>query len=278
MKNLKDIVLERLVLSKTNNRDDFNIINKLLDGRSLDLERLFSGKNKNVNKTYSNGTIWFLDNKKPGESFELICSDKYGNTSDVGTIRNNDEVYDFLSSRLKNSTGKEFIDILIDYLRDHFVQENINERLVLSKNKKYLTEKDLLKTKVGSKLDTFSIQNADDDTIYLEYYSLVLNSKDVAYLEDWQDTGAFGEHWQILIIPDELFDSLNLEEDTKNGGFIVPENIKTHIIDIFEFDEDENIDIMSVSIWYSLRNDEKYYEANNPTYPSFIKEIHDNLL
>ena len=50
------------------------------------------------------------------------------------------------------------------------------------------------------------------------------------------------------------------------------------LADIFEFDEDENIDIMSVSIWYSLRNDEKYYEANNPTYPSFIKEIHDNLL
>ena len=32
MKNLKDIVLERLVLSKTNNRDDFNIINKLDTG------------------------------------------------------------------------------------------------------------------------------------------------------------------------------------------------------------------------------------------------------
>lgn len=277
MKNLKDIVLERLVLSKSNNRDDFNIINKLLDGRSLDLERLFSGNNKNVNKTHSNGTVWFLNNKKPGELFELVCSDKYGNTSDVGTIRNNDELYDFLSTRLKNSMEKEFIDILIKYLQDHFVQENINERLILNKTKQYLSYKDLLKTKVGDKLGTYCYRNEDNWMVYLYYYSLTLNGKDVAYLEDWSDGDEFGERWQIIIIPDELFDSLNLEEDTRNGGFIVPENIKNHIINIFEFDENENIDIMSVSIWYSLRNDEKYYGNKNSAYYSFINKIYDNL-
>ena len=157
------------------------------------------------------------------------------------------------------------------------LKDIVLERLVLSKSKKYLTVEDLLKTKIGDKLGTFIIQNTDDEEIYLEYYSLVLNGKDVAFLEDWQDTSAFGERWQIIIIPDELFDSLNLKEDNNNGGFIVPENIKKHIIDIFEFDGDENIDIMSTSIWYSLRNDEKYYNANNPTYPAFIKKIHDSL-
>lgn len=156
------------------------------------------------------------------------------------------------------------------------LKDIVLERLILSKNKKYLTEEALLQTKKGNNLGKFSIKNEDGDTVYLEYYSLVLNSKAVAFLEDWSDT-VFGERWQIIIIPDALFDSLNLEEDVKNSGFIVPKNIKNHIIDIFEFDEEENIDIMSVSIWYSLRNDETYCGSNNQLYASFVEKIHDNL-
>lgn len=136
MKSIAQYIVERLILRKNNNRDDFNVISKILDGRSLDLERIFSGKNKNVNKTRANDTIWFLDNNPKDGSFELLCSDKYGNSSDAGTIRNNDDLYNFLSTRLKNSTPTEFINILIDYLQDHFVQENVNERLVLSKTRK----------------------------------------------------------------------------------------------------------------------------------------------
>lgn len=157
------------------------------------------------------------------------------------------------------------------------LKDIVLERLILSKTKKYLSVEDLLKTKKGNKLGTFSIRNESGDMMYLYYYSLILNGKEVAYLEDWSDD-EFGERWQIIIIPDELFDSLNLEEDVKNGGFIVPENIKNHIIDIFEFDEEENIDVMSATIWFSLRNDEQYYGANNKQYVSFIKKIHDNLL
>lgn len=156
------------------------------------------------------------------------------------------------------------------------LKDIVLERLVLSKNKKYLSVEDLLKTKKGKKIGMFSTRNESGDMIYLYYYSLILNSKPVAYLEDWSDD-AFGERWQIIVIPDELFDSLNLEEDTRNGGFIVPENIKNHIINIFEFDEDENIDIMSVSIWYSLRNDKQYYGNKNSAYYSFINKIYDNL-
>lgn len=155
------------------------------------------------------------------------------------------------------------------------LKDIVLERLVLSKNKKYLTVEDLLKTKVGSKLGTFIIQPEIDEEIYLEYYSLVLNNKDVAFLEDWSDDSVFGERWQIIIIPDELFDSLNLEEDDDNGGFIVPENIKNHIIDIFEFDDDENIDINSLSSWFSMRKVENY--TSNKQYMSFIKKLHDNL-
>lgn len=155
------------------------------------------------------------------------------------------------------------------------LKDIVLERLILSKTKKYLTEEDLLKTKKGNKLGTFSIKNEMGDSIYLYYYSLILNDKDVAYLEDWSDD-VFGERWQIIIIPDELFDSLNLEEDVKNSGFIVPENIRNHIINIFEFDDEENIDIMSASLWFSLRNDETYY-GSNKQYMSFIKKIQDNL-
>ena len=155
------------------------------------------------------------------------------------------------------------------------LKDIVLERLILSKTKKHLTEEDLLKTKRGNKLGTFSIKNEMGDSIYLYYYSLILNDKDVAYLEDWSDD-VFGERWQIIIIPDELFDSLNLEEDDNNGGFIVPENIRNHIINIFEFDYEENIDIMSASLWFSLRNDETYY-GSNKQYMSFIKKIKDNL-
>lgn len=157
------------------------------------------------------------------------------------------------------------------------LKDIVLERLILSKNKKYLSEEDLLKTKRGNKLGSFIIQNEDGDELYLDYYPLTLNSKDVAFLEDWSDDSAFGERWQIIIIPDELFDSLNLEEDNDNGGsFIVPENIRNHIINIFGFDDDENIDIMSTTMWFSLRNDETYY-GSNKQYMSFIKKIKDNL-
>jgi hypothetical protein len=155
------------------------------------------------------------------------------------------------------------------------LKDIVLERLILSKTKKYLSEEDLLKTKKGNKFGTFSIKN-EDYALYLEYYSLVLNSKDVAVLEDWQDTDDFGERWQIIIIPDELFDSLNLEEDNDTGSFIVPENIKNHIINIFGFDDDENIDIMSVSSWVSVRSEYTHYDSDKQ-YMSFIKKIKDNL-
>lgn len=154
------------------------------------------------------------------------------------------------------------------------LKDIVLERLLISKVKKCLTIEDLLKTKVGSKLGTFSIQTKTGIDLYLEYYSLILNSNDVAFLEDWSDGDEFGERWQIIIIPDELFDSLNLKEDTRKGGFIVPKNIKTHIIDIFEFD-DENIDIISISSWFSLRKNENY--NSNQKYITFIEKLHDKI-
>lgn len=155
------------------------------------------------------------------------------------------------------------------------LKDIVLERLILSKTKKYLSEEDLLKTKKGNKLGTFSIQN-EDYALQLEYYSLVLNSKDVAFLEDWQDTDDFGDRWQSIIIPDELAESLDLEEDGDTGGFIVPENIKNHIINIFGFDDDENIDIMGVSLWVSLRSEYIPHDSKKQ-YASFIKKIKDNL-
>lgn len=151
------------------------------------------------------------------------------------------------------------------------LKDIVLEKLLISKAKKCLTVEDLLNTKVGSKLGSFSI----NDEIYLEYYSLVLNGKDEAFLEDWEDTDNFGDRWQSIIVPDELVKSLNLEEDGDTGGFIVPENIKKHIMDIFEFDDDENIDIMGVSSWYSLRKAENY--DSNREYMAFIEKLHDNL-
>lgn len=156
------------------------------------------------------------------------------------------------------------------------IKQHIFERIIINRNKKYLPEEYLLKTKKGNNIGKFSFKTYGGDTVYLEYYSLVLNSKAIAFLEDWQDTAVFGECWKIIIISDELFDSLNLEDDVKTGGFIVPKDIKNHIINIFEFDEDENIDIMSATIWYSLRNDETYHGFNKQ-YASFIEKIHDNL-
>lgn len=151
------------------------------------------------------------------------------------------------------------------------LKDIVLEKLLISKAKKCLTVEDLLNTKVGSKLGSFSI----NDEIYLEYYSLVLNGKDEAFLEDWEDTDDFGDRWQSIIVPDELIKSLDLEEDGDTGGFIVPENIKKHIMDIFEFDDDENIDIMGVSSWYSLRKAENY--GSNREYMAFIEKLHDNL-
>ena len=151
------------------------------------------------------------------------------------------------------------------------LKDLVLEKLLISKAKKCLTVEDLLNTKVGSKLGSFSI----NDEIYLEYYSLVLNGKDEAFLEDWEDTDDFGDRWQSVIVPDELVKTLDLEEDGDTGGFIVPENIKKHIMNIFEFDDDENIDIMGVSTWYSLRKAENY--GSNREYMAFIEKLHDNL-
>lgn len=157
------------------------------------------------------------------------------------------------------------------------LKDIVLERLILNKTKKYyLSEEDLLKTKKGDELGTFTIKGENGDDIYLDYYSLTLNGNDVAFLEDWQDTGDFGTRWQSIIIPDELFESLDLEKDGDTEGFIVPENIKNHIMNIFEFDDDENIDIMGVSLWFSIRNDERNYSSNHE-YASFIKNIRDNL-
>jgi hypothetical protein len=156
------------------------------------------------------------------------------------------------------------------------LKDIVLERLILSKTKKHLSEEDLLKTKKGNKLGTFIIHPETNEEIYLEYYSLTVNGNEVAFLEDWQDADDFGDRWQSIIIPDELAESLDLEEDGDTGGFIVPENIKNHIMNIFEFDDDENIDIMGVSLWFSIRSDETYY-GSNKQYASFIKKIHDNL-
>ena len=151
------------------------------------------------------------------------------------------------------------------------LKDLVLEKLSISKAKKCLTVEDLLNTKVGSKIGSFSI----NDELYLEYYSLVLNGKDEAFLEDWEDTDDFGDRWQSIIVPDELVKSLDLEEDGDTGGFIVPENIKKHIMNIFEFDDDENIDIMGVSLWYSLRKAENY--GSNREYMAFIEKLRDNL-
>lgn len=151
------------------------------------------------------------------------------------------------------------------------LKDIVLERLILSKTKKHLSEEDLLKTKKGNKLGTFIIQTETSEELYLEYYSLTLNGNEVAFLEDWEDKDDFGDRWQSIIIPDELAESLDLEEDGDTGGFIVPENIRNHIMNIFEFDDDENIDIMGVSLWFSLRNDETYY-GSNKQYASFIKK------
>lgn len=155
------------------------------------------------------------------------------------------------------------------------LKDIVLEKLAISKVKKFLSEEDLLKTKVGKKLGTFNIRDKDGDSTYLYYYSLTLDGKDVAFLEDWSDGDEFGERWQIIVIPYELFESLDLEEDTRNGGFIVPENIKNHIIKIFEFDEDENVDIIDVYSWFSMRNTDNY--SSNQKYMSFIKKLHDKI-
>lgn len=155
------------------------------------------------------------------------------------------------------------------------LKDIVLEKLAISKVKKFLSEEDLLKTKVGKKLGTFNIRDKDGDSTYLYYYSLTLDGKDVAFLEDWSDGDEFGERWQIIVIPYELFESLDLEEDTRNGGFIVPENIKRHIINIFEFDEDENIDIIDVYSWFSMRNTDNY--SSNQKYMSFIKKLHEKI-
>lgn len=157
------------------------------------------------------------------------------------------------------------------------LKDIVLEKLAISRAKKYsLSEEDLIKTKKGDKIGTFTVKGGNGDDIYLDYYSLTLNGDDVAFLEDWQDTGDFGTRWQSIIIPDELFKSLDLEEDGDTEGFIVPENIKNHIMNIFEFDDDENIDIMGVSLWFSIRNDERNYRSNHE-YSSFIKELHEKI-
>ena len=155
------------------------------------------------------------------------------------------------------------------------LKDIVLERLIINKNKRVLSVEDLLETKRGDELGTFNIRAKSGYMTYLYYYSLTLNGKDVAFLEDWSDDDEFAERWQIIVIPYELFESLDLEEDTRNGGFIVPENIKKHIINIFDFDEDENIDIIDVYSWFSMRNNETY--SSNQKYISFIKNLHDNI-
>ena len=61
------------------------------------------------------------------------------------------------------------------------LKDIVLERLILSKTKKYLSVEDLLKTKKGNKLGTFSIRNESGDMMYLYYYSLILNGKEVDF-------------------------------------------------------------------------------------------------
>lgn len=56
--------------------------------------------------------------EKRNNEFAIWCASKSGETSDIGTIKNNNELYEFLSTRLVDCEPEKFIDIVIDYLQN----------------------------------------------------------------------------------------------------------------------------------------------------------------
>ena len=145
MKTIKQHIFERLILSKENN--DFATLYKLIkEIKSVNLDYCFTGDKEDLYKTHTGGSVYFmLYTKKQDNTLAIWCASKSGEVSDIGTIKNNDELYDFLSSKLANCTPKEFINIVIDYLRNMRIRENINERLVLSKHSKNTMYDELFK-------------------------------------------------------------------------------------------------------------------------------------
>lgn len=136
MKTIKQHIFERLILSKEKN-DFTTLYNLIKEIKSVDPELCFTGDKKDLIKTHDGGSVYvIIYSKKQNNTFAIWCVNKSGEITDVETIKNNDELYNFLSSRLVNCTPEEFIDIVIDYLRNTRIQENINERLVLSKHRK----------------------------------------------------------------------------------------------------------------------------------------------
>lgn len=145
MKTIKQHIFERLILSKENNDFDklYNLIKEI---KSVNLDSCFTGDKKDLNKTHKDGSVYFMIySKKQDNMFAMWCGSKSGVITAIGIIQNNDELYDFLSSKLANCTPEEFINIVIDYLRNIRIRENINERLVLSKHRKNVMYDELFK-------------------------------------------------------------------------------------------------------------------------------------
>lgn len=146
MKTIKQHIFERLVLSKENN-DFAKLYNLIKEIKSVDLDLCFTGDKKDLNKTHDGGSVYVIVyTKKQNNTFTIWCVNKSGEITDVETIKNNDELYEFLSPRLVNCTPEEFINIVIEYLQDNSVQENIHERLVLSKQRKNVMYDELFNT------------------------------------------------------------------------------------------------------------------------------------
>ena len=125
MKQLKDLILEKLRISKTKENNDFAMLYNLIkEIKSIDLDLCFTGDKKDLNKTKDGGSVYVIVyTKNHNNGFTIWCVNKSGEISDVETIKNNDELYEFLSYRLVNCTPKEFISIIIYYLQDNSIQE-----------------------------------------------------------------------------------------------------------------------------------------------------------
>lgn len=118
MKQLKDLILEKLRISAAKNNDFDTILNLMKEIKSINLDNCFTGNKKDISKTHSGGSIYvIIYSEKQNNAFTMWCKSKSGEISDVETMENNDELYKFLSTRLVDSEPEEFIDVVIDYLR-----------------------------------------------------------------------------------------------------------------------------------------------------------------
>lgn len=116
MKNLKDIVLEKLKITKETN--DFDTLYNLLEKiERVNLGKCFSGNKEELYETHSGGSVYYMEINKRKNTLEIWCASKTGEISDIVTVENNSELYNFLSSTLVNCTAKEYINIVVDYLR-----------------------------------------------------------------------------------------------------------------------------------------------------------------